>query len=387
VHLATSGMTLFCFFILNGLLYIKEGSKANEECILELDGLPAATLGPLLRVIYGDTSSADQKKVRVPVWQRFLQVSYFFGHFDTKYYFALTLFSALGVFYSPLFFACCFIEILRVSKLMQYVMRAFTANIDQVIAAVILAALVTYLFSVGAYSTAALHNNFNFNSFGGSCTSLKSCTLVALDYGYSQSVFWDYPAAIGTVEGSFFNFAFTFILQIVVPGLISGIIIDTFSELRNTTNAVRDDVLNTCFICNINREDFETNGTSFEKHVTDDHNMWKYLWYIVYLEEKDRSELSGIEQYCAETFQQLSVKWLPIKAARVLSKMTDKYDLYTIYHKLLALQRDVNKVEATIKNEIRSRGNGMQSKLIFAEGERLQEIKNIEISLLDVSLS
>jgi len=167
----------------------------------------------------------------------------------------------------------------------------------------------------------------------------------------------------------------------VVPGLISGIIIDTFSELRNSTNAVQEDVLNTCFICNINREDFETNGTSFEKHVTDDHNMWKYLWYIVYLEEKDRSELSGIEQYCVETFQQLSVKWLPIKAARVLSKMSDKYDLYTIYHKLVALQKDVNKVEVTVKNEIRSRENGVQTKLMNAEVERLQDFRNIEKSL------
>jgi len=215
VHLATSGMTLFCFFILNGLLYIKEGSKDNEECILELDGLAAALLGPLLRLTNGIDSAGDQnKRVRLTVWHRFLQVMYFFDHFDTKYYCALTIFSALGVFRSPLFFACCFIEILRISKLMQYVMRAFTANIDQVIAAVILAALVTYLFSVSAYSSASLHNHFNFNSFGGSCSSLKSCTLVALDYGYSQSVFWDYPAAIGTVEGSVFNFAFTFILQV-----------------------------------------------------------------------------------------------------------------------------------------------------------------------------
>jgi hypothetical protein len=72
----------------------------------------------------------------------------------------------------------------------------------------------------------------------------------------------------------------------VVPGLISGIIIDTFSELRGTKTEIESDVMNCCFICNISREDFETNGTPFESHVTDDHNMWKYLWFCIYLEEK-----------------------------------------------------------------------------------------------------
>ena len=47
----------------------------------------------------------------------------------------------------------------------------------------------------------------------------------------------------------------------------------------------------------------------------------------------------------------------------------------------MALQKDVNKVEVTVKNEIRSRENGVQTKLMNAEVERLQDFRNIEKSL------
>jgi hypothetical protein len=50
---------------------------------------------------------------------------------------------------------------------------------------------------------------------------------------------------------------------------------------------IEDDVYNTCFICNIDREDFESMNISFEDHIRHDHNLWKYLWFNIYLFEKD----------------------------------------------------------------------------------------------------
>lgn len=89
------------------------------------------------------------------------------------------------------------------------------------IAAVLLAALITYSFSVAAYSTSKLHNKFNFDGMGSTdnnqtgCSSLSGCTLLALNYGSLQSVFWqEDPQSIGTVEASLFNFGFVFILQV-----------------------------------------------------------------------------------------------------------------------------------------------------------------------------
>jgi len=55
--------------------------------------------------------------------------------------------------------------------------------------------------------------------------------------------------------------------------IISGIIIDTFGERREQKEAIKDDNQNNCFICNIEREEFERAGKSFEFHVKNEHDM------------------------------------------------------------------------------------------------------------------
>jgi hypothetical protein len=75
-----------------------------------------------------------------------------------------------------------------------------------------------------------------------------------------------------------------------------------------------------------------------------------------------------------------SQQWLPIKAARVLSKITDKYDLYTIYHKLLALQEDVARVEASLQKEVAA----MQQKLLKSS---LDEAADSSLALVSSRLA
>jgi hypothetical protein len=184
------------------------------------------------------------------------------------------------------------------------------------------------------------------------CSSLSSCFRYHLDFGVLQSVLWDSANHIRTPGGELFNFAFTFVLQIVIPGLVSGIIIDSFSEMRSNKMAIEEDVNNTCFICNIDREDFETASVDFSEHIKSDHNMWKYLWYMIYLEKKDKTEFDGIEQYCYSILtgeDKNSIKWLPLKVAKALSRMRDKYDLYSIFQKITALHNSQEKLENNLR--------------------------------------
>lgn len=55
----------------------------------------------------------------------------------------------------------------------------------------------------------------------------------------------------------------------------------------------------TCFICNIDREDFEQLNLPFKAHVREEHNMWDYVFFRMYLEEKDTIDYSGLETCCA----------------------------------------------------------------------------------------
>lgn len=63
--------------------------------------------------------------------------------------------------------------------------------------------------------------------------------------------------------------------------IITGVIIDTFSELRSNKADIESNQLNVCFVCSLDREKFERKGLKFADHLETDHNPWNYLYYKV----------------------------------------------------------------------------------------------------------
>ena len=61
-----------------------------------------------------------------------------------------------------------------------------------------------------------------------------------------------------------FNILHYVVVLLVFTAIVSGIIIDSFAELRAAREATRLDILHTCFVCAIEREDFETLGLDFK---------------------------------------------------------------------------------------------------------------------------
>ncbi len=45
---------------------------------------------------------------------------------------------------------------------------------------------------------------------------------------------------------------------------------------------------------------------SFEDHKLNDHNMWNYVYFLVYLRKKDTTEHNGIESYVVEQANKVS---------------------------------------------------------------------------------
>lgn len=79
-------------------------------------------------------------------------------------------------------------------------------------------------------------------------------------------------------------------------------------------------MLNCCFICNINKQEFDRFGDGFEKHIDKDHNLWYYVFYLMHLKSKDQTEYLGIESYVWEKFTQDDISFFPMHRALVLEK-------------------------------------------------------------------
>jgi hypothetical protein len=56
------------------------------------------------------------------------------------------------------------------------------------------------------------------------------------------------------------------------------------------------------------RDEFESNGVDYKQHIAKEHNMWKYVWLKVYLEQRDPLLFTGPENYA---FEQMKDKQVP----------------------------------------------------------------------------
>lgn len=110
-----------------------------------------------------------------------------------------------------------------------------------------------------------------------------------------------------------------FLVGILLIEIISGIIIDTFAELRQEYNDIKKDSTTICFICDKTREELEKEygANGFQYHTEQQHNLWDYLFFVAYLETKKSSEgkaLSTSEKYVVDKLEKDDYTWLPCYA-------------------------------------------------------------------------
>ncbi|KAH7730957.1 ITR-1 protein [Aphelenchoides avenae] len=108
-----------------------------------------------------------------------------------------------------------------------------------------------------------------------------------------------------------YDVSFWIVLIIIVLNLIFGVIIDTFGDLRTEKNEKEDILRNTCFICGLERGRFDNKQITFEFHNQNEHNLWHYLYFIVWLQVKDQTEFTGPESYVARCVEERNRDWFP----------------------------------------------------------------------------
>lgn len=86
---------------------------------------------------------------------------------------------------------------------------------------------------------------------------------------------------------------YTVFFGLLFTNIISGIMIDTFAELRDQRQKIEDDMRNFCFICGQERATLEKNNLSFEDHTDNQHFIWNYIFYIYCLNQKDSTDYTG----------------------------------------------------------------------------------------------
>jgi hypothetical protein len=150
---------------------------------------------------------------------------------------------------------------------MSFLLEAIRRNIGRMFYTLLLAIILLYMYSV---ITIAFFKNQYGLAGQFDCNDLISCFKLQIDYGLVNPPEWigngyinpfygrpvdttTYGYVVGMLGGTVFNFTYIILINLVLQAIISGLIIDTFGEMRAESEAIEDDIRERCFMCSIDR--------------------------------------------------------------------------------------------------------------------------------------
>jgi len=196
----------------------------------------------------------------------------------------------------------------------------------------LLGAIVVYVFTIfGFYFFRPLFQQAGESSPTFECESLIVCLGTFFDNGLrAGGGIGDYLAR--TQAGSpywvgvaIYGLLFFFTVPIIILNIVFGVIIDTFSALREEYNDKLTNMKTECFICSLNRDILDRAG-GFVRHTKTDHNIWSYLYYVIYLKERDPNECTGVESDVLKKIESEDVTWMPLGQALAVNALSAKQE-------------------------------------------------------------
>ncbi|XP_072305545.1 inositol 1,4,5-trisphosphate-gated calcium channel ITPR3 [Eucyclogobius newberryi] len=281
------------------------------------------------------------------------------------YHLAYVLTSTLGLFVHELFYSILLFDLIYQEETLLNVIKSVTRNGRSILLTALLALILVYLFSIVGFlclkddfimevdllpqiaqataeqseasqdfirscsgdgvscttetlpMTTANEDEEEAASTERACDTLLMCIVTVLNHGLRNG------GGVGDVlrkpsknEPLFparvvYDLLFYFIVIIIVLNLIFGVIIDTFADLRSEKQKKEEILKTTCFICGLERDKFDNKTVSFEEHIKMEHNIWNYLYFIVLVREKNKTDYTGPESYVAHMIKNNNLDWFP----------------------------------------------------------------------------
>lgn len=89
--------------------------------------------------------------------------------------------------------------------------------------------------------------------------------------------------------------------------------------MREKEGEKKNDILNKCFICGLDKSSFDSKLGGFVKHIKIDHYMWNYVFFKAYLKNKSPKFDNGDESYVRRKLVSADLSWFPLNKFLILS--------------------------------------------------------------------
>ena len=106
------------------------------------------------------------------------------------------------------------------------------------------------------------------------------------------------------------------LVQVLIRGIVLGVILETFGLLREQRAKSEEDWLSRCFVCDLSTPDLEHHVPGgFSHHTEHEHRVWDYLFFLHYV-QRSAAVADGMmltsEQHVARCLVDLDVAFFPI---------------------------------------------------------------------------
>ena len=152
------------------------------------------------------------------------------------------------------------------------------------------------------------------------CYSSLQCFLVLINYGTRSGggigdvlPIISYRYDVNFFIGRFIYDMTFFIIIIMIMGNVTfGLIVDTFGSLRDDTYKYEEDRKNKCFICQLTRDRCLLKNIDYEEHIKNEHNLWSYVDFLVYLHLYNPNDFNRIEGSVWDKLIERDYGWIPM---------------------------------------------------------------------------
>ncbi|XP_047657475.1 ryanodine receptor 3 isoform X4 [Tachysurus fulvidraco] len=296
----------------------KYGDLYGAERIAELLGLDKSALD------FDPTEEAVVKEASLLSWLSSIDTKYHIWKMgvvltDNSYLYLIwyTTMSVLG-HYNNFFFAAHLLDIAMGFKTLRTILSSVTHNGKQLVLTVGLLAVVVYLYTVVAFNFFRKFYNKSEDEDQPDmkCDDMMTCYLFHMYVGVRAGggigdEIEDPAGDPYELYRILFDITFFFFVIVILLAIIQGLIIDAFGELRDQQEQVKEDMETKCFICGIGNDYFDTTPHGFETHTLQEHNLANYLFFLMYLINKDETEHTGQESYVWKMYQERCWDFFP----------------------------------------------------------------------------
>ena len=241
---------------------------------------------------------------------------------DVLYHGGYLLVCTLGFLVNPLFYPFLLPpSLIRREETLRNVIKSVTKNAYSILMTGFLGLIIILLYTIVVYLF--FSHDFVIDMDDGSAYrpclgTLWECYVAHVNYGLRDGGgigerIRDIRLDLTTLNvlRICFIVSFFLVVNLLILQLVYCIIVDSFATLRSEKHSKEEILRNTCFVCGLDRSSFENRQVTFEDHIQVEHNLWHYLYFIVLIKIKSRTELSGPESFVYDMIGNKDHSWFP----------------------------------------------------------------------------